>query len=146
VASSCEYHYKPLNSIIITEYLEQLRYYELLRKDSVHQSRDLISSLCTLRYALPFRVLFYHLIQCRLNQWFSTGAMPCFGGATGKSRKNGRPWKLLSGPRKFYFYNTIKLLISILNALSFLQLFIRTNWHCLGTFKAGNFSVSPCKI
>jgi hypothetical protein len=33
-----------------------------------------------------------------VNQWFPMGAMPCFGGATGKSRKNGGHSKLLSGP------------------------------------------------
>jgi hypothetical protein len=30
-------------------------------------------------------------------------AMSYFRGATGKSRKNGGPWKLLGGPRKFHF-------------------------------------------
>lgn len=38
-----------------------------------------------------------------LNEWFSTGAMPYLGGATGRNMKNWGPWKLLSGPRKFHF-------------------------------------------
>jgi hypothetical protein len=39
--------------------------------------------------------------QYLLRQWFSTGAMPYFGEATGKSQKNG--WELLSEQRKFHF-------------------------------------------
>jgi hypothetical protein len=48
-------------------------------------------------------VLIYTNASCGLLQWFSAGAMPYFGGAPGKSRKNNRLCQLLSGPRKFPF-------------------------------------------
>jgi hypothetical protein len=41
--------------------------------------------------------------QLFLVQWFPAVAMPYFWGITGKSRKYGGPWKLLSWPRKFHF-------------------------------------------